>query len=98
MNPASIRPDPHAHARFAQSKPLLWLIAAGFFMQTLDSTIVNTAAPRIAEALGATPLGMRTALTSYVLTLAVLVAANVLGPLKRLARTPADLGRPFFRE
>jgi len=34
----------------------------------------------------------------YVLTLAVLVAANVLGPLKRLARAPADLGRPFFRE
>jgi simple sugar transport system permease protein len=34
----------------------------------------------------------------YVLTLAVLVAANVLGPLKRLARAPGDLGRPFFRE
>ena len=32
------------------------------------------------------------------MTLAVLVAANVLGPLKRLARAPADLGRPFFRE
>ena len=76
MKPASSRPDPQAHARFAQSKPLLWLIAAGFFMQTLDSTIVNTAAPRIAEALGATPLGMRTALTSYVLTLAVCIPAS----------------------
>lgn len=24
-------------------KPLLWLVAMGLFMQTLDSTIVNTA-------------------------------------------------------
>ncbi len=63
-------------ARLARQRPLLWLIAAGFFMQTLDATIVNTAAPRIAHALAATPLGMRAALTSYVLTLAVCIPAS----------------------
>lgn len=55
---------------------LLWLVAAAFFMQALDSTIVNTAVPAMAGALGVTPLGMRTALTSYVLTLAVLIPAS----------------------
>ena len=55
---------------------LLWLVAAAFFMQSLDSTVVNTAVPAMADALRETPLGMRTALTSYVLTLAVLIPAS----------------------
>ncbi|MFK2873572.1 MFS transporter [Dyella lipolytica] len=55
---------------------LIWLVAAAFFMQALDSTIVNTAVPAMADALGVTPLGMRSALTSYVLTLAILIPAS----------------------
>ena len=55
---------------------LLWLVAAAFFMQSLDSTIVNTAVPAMADALRETPLGLRSALTSYVLTLAVLIPAS----------------------
>ncbi|MBN8921489.1 MAG: MFS transporter [Rhodanobacter sp. 68-29] len=55
---------------------LLWLVAAAFFMQSLDSTVVNTAVPAMADALRETPLGMRSALTSYVLTLAVLIPAS----------------------
>jgi EmrB/QacA subfamily drug resistance transporter len=55
---------------------LLWLVAAAFFMQALDSTVVNTAVPAMAGALHVTPLGMRTALTSYVLTLAILIPAS----------------------
>ena len=55
---------------------LIWLVSAAFFMQSLDSTIVNTAVPAIANALGQTPLNMRSALTSYVLTLAILIPAS----------------------
>jgi EmrB/QacA subfamily drug resistance transporter len=55
---------------------LIWLVSAAFFMQALDSTIVNTAVPAMANALGVTPLGMRSALTSYVLTLAILIPAS----------------------
>ncbi|GGA03961.1 MFS transporter [Dyella caseinilytica] len=55
---------------------LIWLVSAAFFMQALDSTIVNTAVPAIATALGETPLNMRSALTSYVLTLAILIPAS----------------------
>ncbi|NUO71636.1 MAG: MFS transporter [Frateuria sp.] len=55
---------------------LIWLVSAAFFMQALDSTIVNTAVPAMADALDVTPLGMRSALTSYVLTLAILIPAS----------------------
>lgn len=55
---------------------LIWLVSAAFFMQALDSTIVNTAVPAIATALHETPLNMRSALTSYVLTLAILIPAS----------------------
>jgi hypothetical protein len=55
---------------------LIWLVSAAFFMQALDSTIVNTAVPAVASALNETPLNMRSALTSYVLTLAILIPAD----------------------
>src|SRR6201991_2260869 len=45
-------------------------------MQALDSTIVNTAVPAMADALKVTPLGMRSALTTYVLTLAIFIPAS----------------------
>ncbi len=55
---------------------LIWLVAAAFFMQTLDSTIVNTAVPSIARALAVPPIDLKTALTSYVLTLAICIPAS----------------------
>lgn len=54
----------------------MWLVAAAFFMQTLDSTIVNTAVPSIAHALNVRPIDLKTALTSYVLTLAICIPAS----------------------
>ena len=54
-------------------RTLLWLIASSFFMQMLDSTIVNTAAPSIAAALAVTPLSIKSALISYTLSLAVFI-------------------------
>ena len=65
--------EPSSRERF---RGLLWLVAAAFFMQALDSTVVNTAVPAMATALHVSPLGMRTALTSYVLTLAILIPAS----------------------
>jgi EmrB/QacA subfamily drug resistance transporter len=57
----------------ADKRVLLWLIAFSFFMQMLDSTIVNTATPSIAASMGIEPLDLRTALTSYTLALAVFI-------------------------
>ncbi|CFQ80214.1 MFS transporter [Yersinia pseudotuberculosis] len=54
----------------------LWIVAFGFFMQTLDTTIVNTALPSIAASLGENPLRMQSVIVSYVLTAAVMLPAS----------------------
>lgn len=59
-----------------ENKTLLWLVAIGFFMETLDSTIVNTALPTMAEALGTSPLYMQSVVIAYALTLAVFIPAS----------------------
>jgi len=55
---------------------LLWLVATGFFMQTLDSTIVNTALPAMAASLGEKPLRMQSVVIAYALTMAMLIPAS----------------------
>jgi len=52
---------------------LPWLVAVAFFMQALDTTILNTAVPAIARALGVAPLSMKAVLSSYTLSLAVFI-------------------------
>jgi len=52
---------------------LPWLVAVAFFMQSLDTTILNTAVPAIAEAMGVTPLNVKSVLASYTLSLAVFI-------------------------
>lgn len=52
---------------------LPWLVAVAFFMESLDTTILNTAAPAIATALGVVPLSMKAVLSSYTLSLAVFI-------------------------
>ena len=58
----------------AASKRLLpWLIAVAFFMESLDTTILNTGVPTIAAALHVAPLSMKSVLASYTLSLAVFI-------------------------
>src|ERR1700720_3234099 len=58
----------------ASSKRLLpWLVAVAFFMESLDTTILNTAVPAISEALRVTPLSMKSVLASYTLSLAIFI-------------------------
>jgi EmrB/QacA subfamily drug resistance transporter len=55
-------------------RPLLpWLVAVAFFMEALDTTILNTGVPVIAEALDVTALSMKAVLSSYTLALAVFI-------------------------
>lgn len=49
----------------------LWIVAFGFFMQALDTTIVNTAIPSMARDLNVSPLNMHSVIVSYVLTVAI---------------------------
>jgi MFS family permease len=48
-------------------------VAVGFFMEALDTTILNTAVPTIATALKVPPLSMKAVLASYTLSLAVFI-------------------------
>ncbi|HEX2658173.1 MAG TPA: MFS transporter, partial [Polyangia bacterium] len=50
-----------------------WMVALAFFMESLDTTILNTAVPTIARALGIAPLSMKSVLSSYTLSLAVFI-------------------------
>jgi EmrB/QacA subfamily drug resistance transporter len=52
---------------------LPWLVAVAFFMQALDTTILNTAVPTMAEALSVAPLDMKSVLSCYTLSVAVFV-------------------------
>ncbi|ARP81197.1 MFS transporter [Bordetella genomosp. 8] len=56
--------------------PLLWIVAAGFFMQTLDTTIVNTALPAIARDLGVPPLTLKPVVVAYMITMAMIMPAS----------------------
>jgi EmrB/QacA subfamily drug resistance transporter len=59
------------------SKRLLpWLVAVAFFMESLDTTILNTAIPAIARALHVVPLSIKAVLTAYTLSLAVFIPVS----------------------
>jgi EmrB/QacA subfamily drug resistance transporter len=65
--------DEHPAAPSTPGRLLPWLVAVAFFMQSLDTTILNTAVPSIASALGVAPLSMKAVLASYTLSLAVFI-------------------------
>ena len=60
-----------------RTKRLLpWIVAVAFLMEALDTTILNTAVPTIAAALGVVPLSMKAVLSSYTLSLAVFIPVS----------------------
>jgi len=52
-------------------KYLPWVVAIALFMEQLDSTIINTAVPAMADSLQVSPLSLKAVVTSYILSLAV---------------------------
>src|SRR6202790_2795512 len=71
---SSTNSPPVSSTPSASSKRLLpWLVAVAFFMESLDTTILNTAVPAISKALSVAPLSMKSVLASYTLSLAVFI-------------------------
>ena len=64
------------HHQAIEKETLLWLVAIGFFMQSLDATILNTALPSMAASLGQSPLHMQSVVVAYALTTALLIPAT----------------------
>src|SRR3984957_7683100 len=72
MNPVNAISAPTPPS--ASSKRLLpWLVAVAFFMESLDTTILNTAVPAISAALKIAPLNIKSVLASYTFSLAVFI-------------------------
>src|SRR5437762_10070695 len=71
-NPSAVS-APRAAPGDSVKRLLPWLVAVAFFMESLDTTILNTAVPAIAKALNVAPLSMKAVLSSYMLSLAVFI-------------------------
>ena len=55
---------------------LPWVVAVALFMEQLDTTIVNTAVPAMADSLQVAPLSLKAVVTSYILSLAVCIPVS----------------------
>jgi EmrB/QacA subfamily drug resistance transporter len=52
------------------------IVAVALFMENMDSTVIATALPAIAADIGANPLALKLAVTSYLLSLAIFIPAS----------------------
>src|SRR5262250_3311671 len=52
------------------------IVAVALFMENMDATIIATSLPAIAADIGASPLALKLAITSYLLSLAVFIPAS----------------------
>src|SRR5258707_8094922 len=70
----------HELSQSGRSLPLRVLVplivACALFMENLDATVLSTALPAIARDLHQSPIQLKLALTSYLLTLAVFIPAS----------------------
>src|SRR4051812_48916150 len=57
----------------ANSRLVPFIVAVALFMENMDSTVIATSLPAIATALGTSPLTLKLAVTSYLLSLAVFI-------------------------
>jgi EmrB/QacA subfamily drug resistance transporter len=71
-NPGAVSTPPATPGETVK-RVLPWLVAVAFFMESLDTTVLNTAVPAIAKALAVAPLSMKAVLSSYTLSLAVFI-------------------------
>ena len=67
--PANAAPD-----SYDRLVPLI--VAVALFMENMDSTVIATSLPTIAQALGTNPLALKLAVTSYLLALAIFIPAS----------------------
>ena len=74
------------------------IVACALFMENLDATVLSTALPAIAGDLHQSPIQLKLALTSYLLTLGVFIpasgwVADRWGARQRLRSRPQPLWR-----
>ncbi len=60
----------------SSSRFIPWIVAAAFFMENLDGTVIITALPQIADSLGVNAVNMSMGVTAYLITLAVFIPVS----------------------
>ena len=59
-----------------RAKLVTTLVAAAFFMENLDGTVIATALPQMAVSFGSNPVDLNTGMTAYMLMLAVFIPVS----------------------
>src|ERR1051326_431602 len=69
---------PHSNPlpRMRRDRLVPLIVAVALFMENLDSTVIATSLPAIAADIGTSPLALKLAVTSYLLSLAVFIPAS----------------------
>jgi EmrB/QacA subfamily drug resistance transporter len=62
--------------RVSRHSLLIGIVAAAFFMQNLDGTIITTALPQMAVTFDTTPIHLSIGITAYILSLAVFIPVS----------------------
>jgi EmrB/QacA subfamily drug resistance transporter len=76
MNLAAPPPlSPHEPAPL-RGRWIAWLVAAAFFMENLDATVITTAVPAMAQSFGVAPVALSTGISAYLLALAVFIPVS----------------------
>src|SRR6202521_2269041 len=75
---ALLPPPSRRSPRFSMNKERLipLIVATALFMENMDSTVIATSLPAIAADIGTSPLTLKLAITSYLLSLAVFIPAS----------------------
>ena len=74
LSTPSIPEQTPAEAR--RSQLLAFLVAAAFFMENLDATVIITAVPAMAQSFGVAPVALSTGISAYLLALAVFIPVS----------------------
>ncbi|BDH58366.1 MFS transporter [Tsukamurella sp. PLM1] len=73
MSKIGVRLGPREATSF--SRPLALLVAGALFLENLDGTVLQTAAPAVADEFGVVPAGVSPAIVGYLLAVAVAIPA-----------------------
>lgn len=78
-------PTPSAPVDPRRGRLIAFLVAAAFFMENLDATVITTAVPAMAQSFGVAPVSLSIGISAYLLALAVFIplsgwVADRLGP------------------
>ena len=69
-------PDTDQGATPRRGTQIAWLVAAAFFMENLDATVITTAVPAMAQSFGVAPVSLSIGISAYLLALAVFIPVS----------------------